>query len=161
MDILHQPTFWVAAAFVIFVAAAYKKISALLIGALDGRTQKIKEELDQAQNLRQEAEQVLAEYKQKQAEYVKEAESMLVKARENADTFNQNAEKELKAVLDARMKIAVERIEMEEERAIEDVRNHVVDIALAAARAIIVDHAGASQDEMVKLALADIERKIH
>jgi len=45
MDILHEPTFWVAAAFVIFVVAAFKKARALLIGALDNRTNKIKEVL--------------------------------------------------------------------------------------------------------------------
>jgi F0F1-type ATP synthase membrane subunit b/b' len=60
------------------------------------------------------------------------------------------------------MKQAVEKIEQEEVKAINDVRNHVIDIALAAARAIIIDHVGSlSQEELVKLALSDMERKVH
>jgi F-type H+-transporting ATPase subunit b len=159
---LENPTFWVAVAFVLFVGLSYKKLAALMTKALDDRAAKIKAELDEARRLREEAEQVLAQYKQKQAEYMKEAEAMLAKAREDAEKFGAHAEAEMKAALDARTKNALERIAREEDKAIEDVRNHVVDIALAAARAIIVDHVGSlPQDELVKLALADIERKIH
>ncbi len=105
---------------------------------------------------------MLAEYKKKQAEYLKEAEAMLVKAREDADALTRQSEKELKEVLDGRMKQALGKIAREEELAIQEVRNHVVDIALAAARAVIVNHVGKlPQEELIKLALADIERKIH
>lgn len=160
---LENPVFWVAVSFVGFLLiAVYLKLPSMLIRALDSRSARIKEELDRARSLREEAEQILASYKQKQSEYLKEAESMLAKARDDADLLRANAEKDLKNTLDARMKNALERIAQEEEKAIADVRNHVVDIALAAARALIIDHAGsASQEELLKLALADIERKVH
>jgi len=160
---LENPVFWVAVSFVGFLCiAVYLKLPHKFITALDNRSAKIKQELDQARSLREEAERILASYKQKQSEYLKEAESMLAKAREDAEQLRAGAEKELKTTLDTRMKAALERISQEEEKAISDVRNHVVDIALAAARAIIIDHAGStSQDELLKLALADIERKVH
>jgi len=162
MEIFHEPKFWIAAAFVLFIALSYKKISVFLTNALDDRSAKIKSELDQARHLRMEAENVLADYKQKQSEYLKEAEIMLQKARTDADDLTANSEKELKTALDLRMKNAIERIAQEEEKAIQDVRNHVVDIALAAARAIILEQAGTSSGEdLVKIAMADIERKIH
>lgn len=163
MEMLHNPVFWVAASFVGFLAiAVYFKLPSMFIRMLDERSAKIKAELDTARSLREEAEQVLASYKQKQAEYLKEAEAMLHKARTDADMLRASAEKELKTMLDTRMKNALERIAQEEGKAIADVRNHVVDIALAAARAVIIDHASSgSQDELLKLALADIERKVH
>lgn len=162
MPMLHEPVFWVAAAFAMFVLLAYKKAAAFLMSALDSRSAKIKEELGHARSLRMEAEQVLAEYRKKQEEYLKEAELMLKKAEADAVSLSAAAEKDMKAALDMRLKNALERIAQEEEKAIQDVRDHVVDIALAAARAIIIDQAsGASQDDLVKLALADIERKIH
>ncbi len=93
---------------------------------------------------------------------MKEAELMLNRAREDADALTRRSEVELKAVLDSRMKQALDKIAREEELAIQEVRNHVVDIALAAARAVIVTHVGKlPQEELIKLALADIERKIH
>jgi F-type H+-transporting ATPase subunit b len=159
---LDNPKFWVAAAFIVFVLLAYKKASTLLINMLDDRSAKIKAELEEAQRLRIEAEAVLQEYKQKQAEYLKEAESILANANKDAQALRDFSQNELKATLDARMKQAVDRIAQEESNAIAEVREHVLDIALAAARALIVDHvSNMPQDELVKMALTDIERKIH
>ena len=161
-SLLSDPKLWVTAAFLTFVILAYKKIAGILTSSLDARSARIKSELDEARRLREEAESVLADYKRKQAEYLKEAEQMLEDAKRDAEQLRSYAEAELKASLDARMKQAVERIEQEEAAAITDVRDHVVDIALAAARNIISDQVGTmSQEELIKLALSDIERKVH
>ena len=159
---LEDPRFWVAVAFFTFVILSYKKIAMLLLKALDDRSAKIKQELDQARSLREEAEGMLAEYKEKQAHYLKEAESILNDAKRDADAMRAHGETELKTALEERMKHALDRIAQEEANALNEVRNHVVDIALAAARALIAEHVSTlSQDELVKLALTDIERKIH
>lgn len=157
-----NPVFWVATAFVLVLVLSFKKVSAMLTGALDDRSEKIRTELENARRLREEAETVLADYKKKQAEYLKEAEAMLAKARENAASLSRQAELDLKENLDARMKQAVDKIAREEEMAIREVRNHIVDIALSAARATIVNHVGKlPQEELIRLAISDIERKIH
>jgi F-type H+-transporting ATPase subunit b len=157
-----DPHLWVALSFLVFIGLTYKKVGSFALRALDERSAKIKAELDEARRLREEADQVLQQYKQKQAEYLKEAEAILASARKDADTMRSHAEKEMTAALDTRMKQAIDRISQEEGQALADVRNHVVDIALAAARALVVDHVSSmSQDELVKLALTDIERKIH
>ena len=163
MALLAEPKFWTATAFVLFMAfLVYKKVPSMVARSLDERSAKIQAELEQAQKLREEAELVLAEYKRKQAEYLQEAEAMLQKAKSDSAALSATAEKDLQTALSARTQNALDRIEQEEARAIQDVRNHVVDIALAAARALIVDQVGnMSQDELVKLALADFERKIH
>ena len=53
--LLHSPEFWVAVAFVIFVGLAFKKVRDGLNSALDGRSARIKAQLDEAQSLREEA----------------------------------------------------------------------------------------------------------
>jgi F-type H+-transporting ATPase subunit b len=159
---LHNPELWVSTAFVLFVALSYKKVANFAARALDERSAKIKLELDEARALREEGEKLLAEYKKKQAQYLQEAEAMLKRAREDASHFGTLAEQDLKIAMDDRTKQALEKIALAEEKAIQDVRNHVVDIALAAARAIIIEHVGTMpQDELLTLALSDIERKIH
>ena len=161
-ETLSDPRLWVTLAFLTFVLLAYKKIVSFAAKALDARSERIANELAEAKRLREEAEAILAQYKQKQAEYLKEAENIIANARKDADTLRSYAEQELKSSLDARMKQAVERIAQEEATAISDVRNHVVDIALAAARSIITDHVGTmSQEELIKLAMDGIERKVH
>jgi F-type H+-transporting ATPase subunit b len=157
-----DPVTWIALAFVLLIAGLYKKVGKLLANVLDERSAKIGQELATARALREEAEAVLALYKQKQAEYTKEAESILRKAREDADISVAHADKELKAKLDERTQNALEKIAQEEARAISDVRSHVVDISMAAARAIILQHVeSAPQQELLKLALSDIDHKIH
>lgn len=161
-SMLSDPKIWVYASFVVFVLLAYKKLTGFAATALDKRSARIKAELDEAQRLREEAEKVLAEYKQKQSEYLKEAQAILDDAQRDADKMREMAHAELRASLEGRMKQAIERIAQEEANAITDVRDHVVDIALAAARNIISDQVGTmSQEELIKLALADIERKVH
>ena len=158
----NEPKFWVALAFVIFVSLLAKKISVMLFSVLDKRTDKIRSELAAASALRAEAEETLALYKQKQSEFAREAENILAKARSDAETNNIKAQQELKTTLDARLKHAMDKIAQEEEAAISDIRNHIVDIALNSARAIIAGQmTNLSQDELIKIAISDIERKIH
>ena len=161
-ELFSDPKSWIALAFVLLIGAIYKKVARLLAHTLDARSAKIEAELNEARALRQEAEAVLALYKQKQAEYMKEAEAILKEAREGADRLAKHADDELKTALDARMQHALQKIDQEEANAINEVRQHVVDISLAAARSMIVEHVSAMpQQDVIKLALSDIERKIH
>jgi F-type H+-transporting ATPase subunit b len=162
MELFQEPKFWVSTAFVVFVLLVYKKASVFILNALDGRSKRISEELSQAQQLRREAEEILAQYKQKQAEYLKEAEAMLAKAQKDAALLRQQSEVELKQAMDARMQSAMDRIAREETKAIEEVRHHVVDIALAAARSLMAERTSKVESaEQVRLLLRDIEQKIH
>ncbi len=157
-----NPVTWIALAFIILVGALYKKVARALAKLLDERSAKIAEELETARKLRKEAEDILTLYKKKQAEYTKEAEAILRKAREDADVMAAHADKELKAALDTRMENALEKIAQEESRAISEVRSHIVDISLAAARAVVIQHIESTpQQELLTLALNDIDRKIH
>ena len=64
--ILENPETWVAVAFVFFLVALFKPIKKMLTSKIDGRTETIKSELDEAQRLREEAQHTLAEYQRKQ-----------------------------------------------------------------------------------------------
>ena len=58
--------------------------------------------------------------------------------------------------------MAMEHIAQAEGKAVKDVQNHMVDIAMAASRAIIKEYAQRTGgEELVKLASAEIERKMH
>ena len=163
MEIIHNPTFWVSVSFIGFMLIALKLgLHTKLTSGLDSRADKIKSELDAARALREEAESVLADYKAKQAAHMKEAEQMLTTAKAEAEALRAAAEKEMVATLDGRMKSAMDRIEQQEQRAINEVRDHVVDITIAAAKDMIGDHfENLSSEEMVQNVIADLERKVH
>ena len=161
-SIFSNPKVWIALAFILLVGSLYKTIARILAKTLDERSQKIASELAEAQKLRVEAQEVLQLYRQKQAEYTKEAEQILRKAREDADRMVASAETDLKALMDERVEQSVQKIALEEERAIAEVRENIVDVSLSAAKVIIEGHvATASPDELLKLSLEDIERNVH
>jgi F-type H+-transporting ATPase subunit b len=162
METLSDPRFWVFISFVLFLAIFYKKIARLVTNGLDSRSARIDAEIKEATRLREEAEQVLASYQQRQRESLKEAQAILARAHQDAAQMRKQAEIDLKAALDSRMQMAIEKIAQEETKAIQDVQSHVVDISIAAARSIIMEQLGkVSSDDLLKLAVSDIERKIH
>ena len=71
-----DPTFWAAIGTLILVVSAARPVARLLGGMLDTRSAQIKATLDEATNLREEAQHLLAEYKRKQQTAAKDAEEM-------------------------------------------------------------------------------------
>lgn len=157
-----DPVFWVSLAFVLLVGLSAKKVAKLIASVLDGHSAKIKSELDTARSLREEAEAVLQLYKQKQAEFTEEAKQILEKSRADAARNTAAAQEELKKVLEIRTKAAMEKIAQEESAAIAEVRSHVAEVAIAAARRIMLEQASkTSADELANIAISGIERKLH
>ena len=75
MHLLADAEFWVLLAVVIFAAAVWKPMRRAVTGSLDERAARIRAELDEAKKLRDDAEQLLAQYQQKQREAAAEAEA--------------------------------------------------------------------------------------
>src|SRR5262244_1790945 len=162
MEFLSEPETWVAAAFIIFIAFAAKPIGRAIAGGLDARAAKIKAQLDEARALRDEAERLLAEHQRKQIAAVKEAEGILARAREEAERVRREAAANLEAALGRREKMAMDKIAQAEAQAVADVRNHAVDIAMAAAAKLLKEGIDAGKgDELIDSAIRELDRKLH
>lgn len=158
----NDPTLWVAVGFVIFVAGVFKVAKKAITGALDGRAEDIRNSLDQAASLREEAQQLLAEYQRKQRDAVKETEQMLSQARGEAERLAKAGAEKLEETLKRREQLAVEKIAQAEADAIREVRAISVDVAVAATRSLIAStmddgKSGALVDE----AISDLSKKLH
>ena len=151
MHLFADPEFWVLLAVVIFAAAVWKPLRAAVIGSLDARAARISAELDEAKKLRDEAEQLLAEYQQREREAAAEAELIIAHAREEAERIAVQAARNLEQALARRQLLAEERIAQAESKALEEIRAVAVDAAIAAAREVIM----AEIDETRGAALLD------
>lgn len=161
-SLLQDPAVWVAISFVLFFAFFGKKLGKVLFSSLDTRATNIRSELDEARRLREEAENILALYRRKYSNAAKEAETILAQAREDANRMTQAAEAELKTLIENRTRMAQDKIAQAESKAIQEVRDHVVDITITAAKTLIMESLShMSGDELVQMAIADIERKVH
>ncbi len=161
-NLLHQPSFWVLVATVIFIALVWKKLWLVITHALDKRSEQIKKELEEAVRLREEAQTILANYQKKEQESLEEAERIIEQTRADAAAMTEKAEAELQEMLEKRKALALAKISHAETKAIQAVQEHVVDIAVSAAKMVIQEQlASGRAEELIKLATADIERKLH
>ena len=159
---LENPETWVAISFVVFLVALFKPIRNMLTSKLDGRTEAIKSELDEAQRLREEAQHTLAEYQRKQRDALKEAEGILAEAREEAGRIETAAAARTEDLLRRREQQALDMIAAAEAQALADVRGLAADVAIEATRQLLTDAAsGDGGDALVDEAIEDISTKLN
>jgi F-type H+-transporting ATPase subunit b len=137
LHLMLDAEFWVLLAVVIFAVAVWKPASRAITGMLDQRSARIQSELEEARKLREEAEQLLAEYRRKEGEATAEAQSIIAHAKEEAERIAAHSAQELKQALERRQRLAEERIAQAEAKAVGEIRAVAVDAAISAAREVI------------------------
>ncbi len=162
MEFFSNPENWAALGFVAFIALVGKKGYVFMTGWLDGRTAEIKAKLDEASRLRAEAETLLASYVKKQKDAEREAEAILAQARVEAQRMTEDAARALEVAVQRRTEQAKERIGRAEQKALKEVRDAAIDIAVRGAqRLIIAELDEKAADRMVDEAIRDLDRKLH
>jgi F-type H+-transporting ATPase subunit b len=136
-ELLHDHHFWVLISMVILIAIVWKPAARAITSSLDERAVRIRSELDEARRLREEAEQLLADYQRQEREAVTEAQAIVTHARQEAERIAAQAASDLEQSLARRQRLAEERIAQAEARATAEVRAAAVDTAIAAAREVI------------------------
>ncbi len=154
--------FWVAVGFLIFVALIWRPVGRMLGAALDERTKKIREELDEAVRLREEAQALYAGQQRRYNESVKEAEAILAHAHEEAERIARHGAEQLADQLARREQQAVDRIARAEQEALAEVKAAAVDLGLRATRALLATTLDAkAQAKLADEAIAEVENKLH
>lgn len=160
--ILHDPTFWVLVAFVVFLAAFARPIARAITAGLDKRADKIRADIEEAEKLLEEAQDLLAGYQRKQRDAAKEAEAIVEQAREEAERLVAQGRERLEATVERRKKLALDQIAQAEAQAIDEVRVRTVDVAIAAARDYLAETMTAKDaDALVETAIKDLPKKLH
>ena len=159
---MHDPEFWVLIAFVIAVGFLVYKTTGMLTGALDTRAGKIKSELDEAQRLKEDAQARLAEFQRKQRDALKEAEEIVAQAKIEAERNAAQAARDLEAAIERRKQMAIEKIALTEAKAIADIRNSAVDLAISALGHVLAQDLDASRkNAMIDEAIAALPPTLH
>ncbi|HEV2898301.1 MAG TPA: F0F1 ATP synthase subunit B [Pseudaminobacter sp.] len=156
-------TFWALVALVIFIGIAfYMKVPGMLGKSLDNRAERIRNELDEARRLREEAQQLLAEYQRKRKEAEKEAADILDAAKREASQLVSEAQKKSEDYVTRRTALAEQKIGQAERDAVQEVRASAVDIAVEAARVLLarkVDSAASAK--LFDTSLRDMKSKLN
>ena len=154
------PDISVAIAFVIFIVLVAWKGTKKLTAGLDQRAETIRKQLDETQNLREEAQAALASYQRQQRDALAEADEIVAQAKVDAERLKEQAETVLTATIKGREVQAVERIAQAEATAIKDVRDQAIELAIGVATKIITEKMTKTvQNELVKDASEDLLKK--
>ena len=158
----QDPAFWVAVSFVILIAAAGRQVYRGITGGLDKRAVEIRRQLDEAEELRVEAQKMLAEYKRKQRDAEQEAQEMLDHARVESQRLREKVEQDLAAALKRREELAVEKIAQAEAAAIKEVRTQAIGLAMAATAKVLTDKLDKkTASDLVQSTIDELGKKLH
>ncbi len=154
--------FWVAVGFVVFVALVGRVAFRVVTAALDDRAAKIKEQVDEAASLAEEAQALLATYERKQRDAAEEAESVVEMAQREADQLADQAAKDLERSLKRREQLAFERIAQAETAAIAEVRTRAADIVMEATRKLLTEKlTGERADTLIDDAIKELPKRLN
>lgn len=129
--------FWVGVAFILVVFALFKPIKKALKGLLTKRIIRIKKELQEAENIKLEAQKLYSEYERKYLNIEKEV-SDIVKEQENAiEETKEKKIRELNFILQRKENEVNTRIEQEFEQAGKEIRKKISERTIEILKGII------------------------
>lgn len=115
---MMDATFWALIALVIFLALmVYLKVPGVVGKSLDGRAERIRDELEEARRLREEAQSLLAEYQRKRKEAEKEAGEIVAAAQREAHAIIEETKQKTEEYVARRNKLAEQKIAQAETEA--------------------------------------------
>jgi F-type H+-transporting ATPase subunit b len=155
--------FWVLVGFLAFMAILlYVKVPGVIGKSLDDRADAIRKELDEARRLREEAQELLADYQRKSREAEEEAKSIVAQAKREAETLAAETRRSLAEQVERRAKLAEDKIKRAEAQALTEVRATAVDVALAAAEKLVRGEvAGDSGKSLIEQSIRELKSKLN
>ena len=130
--------FWVSVSFVIFIGALiYFKIPSKVIDTLNETINSIKNQVDNAEKLKEESKNILSDYEKKLSNAKIEIKSMIDQATEDADKHVLKTNEEFHNQIENRKKNTEERIKQMKNQAIKDIKNTSVKIAMQSVESLL------------------------
>ena len=127
-----DPQFWVFIAFIIFIGAIAKPVQKILSINLGDKIQEIKNSIDEAEKIKNEAQLFLSEIKKRQNEVKGEIDLIQQKAKEKITIIEKNAYTKLIDQLNKRKTLTSNKIDQMTRDANTDIQKHITKIAFSA-----------------------------
>jgi len=123
---------WTLVVFAISLFILRKAVFPRIGAALDARQHKIEETIDAAERTRQEADKLLADYRERLQEARQQAEEIVARANKTAESHERRAREEAEADHQEALEKTKRDIEAETRRAIAEIRREVADLTVLA-----------------------------
>ncbi len=149
---------WTLLLFGISMYVLWKLAFPRITEALERRQKAIEDSIDAAERTRRDADELLAEYRERLRQARTQAEEIVQRARHAADVHERDAHAEAVANRDQMLEQTKREIEAETRRAIDEIRREVADLTvLATERVTRKTLTGADQRRLVEEALRELD----
>ncbi|MEJ7844910.1 MAG: F0F1 ATP synthase subunit B [Acidimicrobiales bacterium] len=138
-QLLPEPNeiIWGAIGFVVVLLFISRFGLPAIKAGMNARTERIRTDLNQAESVKNEADQVLSEYRAQLADAKAESGRIIEAARQQADTIKTEQEERLKAELATMREQATADVTAAKTSAIADLRDEVASLAIGAAEVVV------------------------
>mgnify|MGYP001312592727 FL=1 len=127
-----DPQFWVAVAFLLFVLAIFNPVRKILTLSLDSQITEIKNKIEEADNIKNEAQKTLSELKTREAKVEKEIKSLKLESEKKILELTDLSSKKLKDQINKRQLLSENKIDQFVRETNISVKNYIADAAIEA-----------------------------
>ena len=132
-----DPQFWVAVSFILFIAAIFNPVKKMLISSLDTQINEIKTNIEESENLKNEAQKTLSELKRREAEVEKEIQKFKTDAENKITELKNLSSKKLLDQIDKKKILAENRIEQLLRDTNQNIKSYISEVAIEATTNIL------------------------
>jgi len=129
--------FWTALVFVLLLVLLTKFAWGPIMKAVGDREDRIKSDLEQAEQARREAEEVRVKHAEEMAAAAAQAKALLDEARDRAADLKLDLERQARSEADDILVKARQQIEADKVQAMQDIRDQVVDLSVEITKQIV------------------------
>lgn len=152
-------SFWVLLSTLGFAILVYVKGRAPLLNILDSRTARIKHELDEAERLRNQAQDLLAETQRQHRDALQTAQRIIENAKDSADRIQADANRKMDEMQKRREEQLLDRISRAQATAVTELRRQAADLATKAAEQLLRDAMAKNGASLINEAINEIPAK--
>lgn len=166
MDKLVTPDigviFWTVVTFLVVLFILGKFVWKPIIRAIDERERSIKEDIEKAQKSREEAEKFITRQKELLEEARKESSAMIEEGKRAAEKVKTDMLEQAKRVEREIVEQGRKKVEQEARNAIQGIKEQTADLAIAAAKKLIISSMGEKeQKKLVEDYIKELSEKEH
>tara|TARA_Y100000741_G_scaffold353924_1_gene327636 strand:+ start:601 stop:1086 length:486 start_codon:yes stop_codon:yes gene_type:complete len=150
-----DPQFWVAVSFAIFIILVFKPISKILNSSLDTKIQDIKNQIQQAEKIKNEMQVEVSNIKKRQNEVKLEIEEININAKERIKYLESDTLSKLNQQKIKRKQLANAKIDQMTRDANLSIKNYITQISILSVKSLLEEQL--NENEKQKLINKSIE----
>jgi len=135
-----DPQFWVAVSFFLFIAAIFNPVRKLLTTNLDIQIKDIKDKINEAENLKNEAQKTLSELKQRESEVENEINNLKKDSENRILELKNLSSQKLAQQIEKRKMLAEEKLNKIIRDINFEIKSHITNTSIDACKKLLINN---------------------